>query len=97
MEEVKTKRRFERSNRIRNSSCEVCQKVSKIAFETGMRLREEKGEKLTEVDVIEEMESMCDESDDKTMWAVQNDLKVISETIVLKYMGEDAIRRRNDV
>ena len=56
--------------------CEVCQKVSKIAFETGMRLREEKGEKLTEVDVIEEMESMCDESDDKTMWAVQNDLKV---------------------
>ena len=71
--------------------CEVCQKVSKIAFETGMRLREEKGEKLTEVDVIEEMESMCDESDDKTMWAVQNDLKVnFRNKLVLKYMGEDA-------
>jgi len=71
--------------------CEVCQKVSKIAFETGMRLREEKGEKLTEVDVIEEMESMCDESDDKTMWAVQNDLKVnFRNKLVLKFMGEDA-------
>jgi len=71
--------------------CEVCQKVSKIAFETGTRLREEKGEKLTEVDVIEEMESMCDESDDKTMWAVQNDLKVnFRNKLVLKFMGEDA-------
>ena len=71
--------------------CEVCQKVSKIAFESGMRLREEKGEKLAEVDVIEEMESMCDESDDKTMWAVQNDLKVnFRNKLVLKFMGEDA-------
>jgi len=70
--------------------CEVCQKISQIAFETGARLREEKGDKLTEVDVIEEMESMCDESDDKTMWAIQNDLKVnFRNKLVMKFMGED--------
>ena len=70
--------------------CEVCQKIAQIAFETGKRVREEKGDKLTEVDVIEEMESMCDESDDKTMWAVQNDLKVnFRNKLVLKFMGDD--------
>ena len=75
---------------VRLIKCEVCKEITKVAFNKGKELREEKKNKLLEVDVIEEMESMCAENDDKTLWAVQNDLVVnFRNKLTLKHMGKD--------
>jgi len=85
-----------RKEDVKAIECEVCEKIAKIAHEKGEEFRKEDqalgmNEKpKLETDFIEEMETLCNEYDDKTLWAVQTDLKVnFMNRLVLKDMGSD--------
>ena len=74
---------------VKYIKCQVCEEVAKTLSRVASSLRDEKGEKLTESDVLEKVEKVCDPSAEEGEWLVQHDLVEKGSSLTMKFMGAD--------
>ena len=74
---------------VKYVKCQVCEEVAKTLSRVASSLRDEKGAKLTESDVLEKVENVCDPSAEEGEWLVQHDLVEKGSALTMKFMGAD--------
>ena len=71
---------------IKYIKCQVCQELAKNLNREANALREEKGAKLTESDVLEKVEKICDFETTEGEWIIKHDLVEDGDALKLQYM-----------
>lgn len=75
--------------------CQVCEEVAKVLSREASTLREEKGAKLTEADVLEKVEKVCDVETVEGEWLLKHDLVEKGDALAMVHMGEDVYGKCN--
>ena len=66
--------------------CQVCQELAKNLNREANALRDAKGSKLTEADVLEKVEKMCDVETEEGEWLIKHDLQEKGAELKMVYM-----------
>jgi hypothetical protein len=74
---------------VKYIKCQVCEEVAKTLSREASSLRDEKGAKLTESDVLEKVEKVCDPTAEEGEWLVKHDLVEKGTALTMKFMGAD--------
>ena len=74
---------------VKYIKCAVCDEIAKVLSREASGLRDEKGDKLKESDVLEKVEKVCDPSAEEGEWLVKHDLVEKGSSLTMKFMGED--------
>jgi|TARA_B100000073_G_scaffold338103_1_gene334841 hypothetical protein len=74
---------------VKYIECEVCEFLSRAATEEYDALKTEQGKKLTETDVIEKMEKMCQSNAKEGDWIITKDLQEKGSKLRVVDMGKE--------
>ena len=72
---------------VKYVKCAVCQEVAKTLHRVAAKVREDKGKKLTEADVLEKVEKVCDPDAEEGEWLITHDLVERGKRLDMKHMG----------
>lgn len=75
--------------------CQVCEEVAKVLSREASTLREEKGAKLTEADVLDKVEKVCDVETVEGEWLLKHDLVEKGDALAMVHMGDDVYGKCN--
>ena len=73
--------------------CQVCEEVAKVLSREASTLREEKGAKLTEADVLEKVEKVCDVETVEGEWLLKHDLVEKGDALAIGAHGRGRLRQ----
>ena len=73
--------------------CQVCEEVAKVLSREASTLREEKGAKLTEADVLEKVEKVCDVETVEGEWLLKHDLVEKGDALAMVQHGRGRLRQ----
>ena len=75
--------------------CQVCEEVAKVLSREASTLREEKGAKLTEADVLGKVEKVCDVETVEGEWLLKHDLVEKGDALAMVHMGDGVYGKCN--
>jgi hypothetical protein len=80
---------------VKYIKCQVCEEIAKVLTREASSVRKQKGSKLTEADVLEKVEKVCDPAAEEGEWLVKHDLVEKGTALQMKFMGAEAFGKCN--
>jgi hypothetical protein len=74
---------------VKYIKCQVCELAADAAYEEYVAVAADKGKKLTELDVLERVEKLCDVSDKAADWIINKDLQEKGTKLKVVDMGKE--------